>query len=52
MFIAERIIHSVREEEQTATLKEAADSLYEDYKNDPNLTAFTSLDYEEFYETR
>ena len=30
----------------------AASALYDDYANDRELTAFTSLDYENFYETR
>jgi len=30
----------------------AAESLFEDYKNDEELIAFTQLDYEEFYETK
>jgi hypothetical protein len=52
MLIVEKIIHSIREEEQKTILEKAADALYNDYKNDKNLTDFTSLDYEEFYEAR
>jgi hypothetical protein len=52
MLIVEKIIHSIREEEQKTILGEAADALYNDYKTDKNLTDFTSLDYEEFYEAR
>jgi hypothetical protein len=52
MFIVEKIIHSIREEEQTTMLREAAYFLYNDYKNDKSLVDFTSLDYEEFYETK
>jgi hypothetical protein len=52
MLIVEKIIHSIRENEQKTILKKAADALYDDYKNDKNLTDFTSLDFEEFYETR
>jgi len=33
------------------SLKEAAKLLYEDYKNDKNLTEFIQLDGEIFYET-
>jgi hypothetical protein len=32
------------------SLKEAAELLYEDYENDKNLTEFTKLDGENFYE--
>jgi hypothetical protein len=34
------------------SLKEAAELLYEDYKNDKNLTEFTRLDGESFYEAK
>lgn len=33
-------------------MKKAADTLYTDYKSDKELTAFTNLDFEDFYETR
>jgi hypothetical protein len=52
MLIVEKIIHSIRKEEQKTNLSKAADVLYNDYKNDKDLTDFTSLDYEEFYETK
>jgi hypothetical protein len=52
MFIAERILHSVREEGQRASLERAANSLSEDYRTDQHLTEFTQLDCEHFYETR
>jgi len=51
MLIAERIIHSIRQSEQPA-LKTAAECLYADYMTDENLTAFTQLDCENFYEAR
>jgi hypothetical protein len=52
MLIAEKIIHSIREEEQKTILRGAANALYNDYKNDKNLTDFTNLDCEGFYETK
>jgi hypothetical protein len=52
MLIVERIVHSIRAEEQKTILREAADVLYNDYKKDKLLTDFTSLDYEKFYETK
>jgi hypothetical protein len=52
ILIMEKIIHSIREEEQKTILGDAVDALYNDYKNDKSLTDFTSLDYEEFYEAR
>jgi hypothetical protein len=52
MFIAERIIRSVLAEDQNTLLKKAVTCLYDDYRTDKNLTAFTQLDFEDFYETR
>jgi len=52
MFIVEQIIRSIRLNNQENTLAVAADRLYDDYKNDKELTAFTQLDCEDFYEPR
>ncbi|GHT63370.1 hypothetical protein FACS1894110_01030 [Spirochaetia bacterium] len=52
MLIAEKIIHSVRKEETKSQLKLVAERLCADYKNDKELTIFTQLDGEDFYETR
>ena len=51
MLIAERILHSIRKKEQPS-LEMAAERLYMDYMTDENLTVFTQLDYEDFYEAR
>jgi hypothetical protein len=51
MLVAERIIHSVRQREQLS-LEAAAERLYEDYLTDERLTAFTTLDREDFHEAR
>lgn len=37
-------------EQRRAILQTAAEALAQDYENDPELTAFTALDGEEFYE--
>ena len=50
MLIVEYIIRSIRLEEQQS-LEKAADCLYDDYVNDRELTVFTRLDSEDFYET-
>jgi len=47
MFVAERIIHSMRQREQSS-IKMAAERLYDDYMTDENLTVFTQLDCENF----
>ena len=53
MLIAERIIHSIRQKEQSSmSLAAAAEHLYSDYLTDENLTLFTKLDCEDFYEAR
>jgi len=51
MLIAERIIHSIRKREHPS-LEMAAERLYADYVTDENLTVFTKLDCEDFYEAR
>ena len=51
MLIVEYIIRSIRYEEQQP-LEKAAERLYKDYLNDKELTVFTQLDCEDFYETR
>ena len=51
MLIAERIIHSMRRREQPSMVT-AVERLYEDYMTDKNLTVFTQLDCEDFYEAR
>ena len=51
MLIAEKIIHSIQHREQSS-MEAAAERLYADYMTDRNLTVFTQLDCENFYETR
>ena len=51
MLLVEYIIRSIRHEEQPS-LEKAAELLYDDYLNDKELTVFTQLDCEDFYETR
>ena len=50
--IIEEALASIRKEEMSAKMKEAANRLYDDYKNDSELTSFTALDSEGFYEPR
>lgn len=51
LFVIECTLKSIRIE-KSKHLKSAVESLYNDYKNDKELTAFTQLDKEPFYETR
>jgi len=52
MLIVEQLIRSIRLNNQDKTLEIAADRLYDDYKNDKELTIFSQLDCEDFYEPK
>ena len=52
IFVLEKTIHSIRKNEDAIQMQNAAKSLYHDYKTDKELTIFTNLDFEGFYETR
>ncbi len=52
MLIVEKTLRTIRESETRKRMFEAAESLLDDYRNDKELTAFTQLDYEGFYETK
>lgn len=52
IYVIERSIHLIVKEEEEDQMKQAADELYADYLSDGELTAFTNLDFENFYETR
>jgi hypothetical protein len=52
LLVIERTLKSIRTEKQKALKTAAVESLYDDYKNDKELTSFTQLDNEPFYETR
>jgi len=51
LFVIERTLKSIRTEKERS-LKTAVDNLYDDYKFDKELTVFTQLDKEPFYEAR
>ncbi len=51
-YVVEETIKSIKKEETSHQLEFAANALYSDYKNDKELTAFTSLDFEHFYEAK
>ena len=52
VYIAEQTLHSIRMEEQQSSMKAAADTMLKSYQTDKDLTTFTQLDCENFYETR
>ena len=49
--LIEKALKTLHESEDTQ-LEKAAYSLLADYNNDSNLTAFTSIDFDKFYEAR
>jgi len=50
--IIEKTARTIQNDDEQEQMKMAADRLYDDYKNDAELTSFTDLDLEDFYETR
>ena len=50
--IVQETIKEIREEEACAQTDLAVKLLYNDYVNDIELTSFTSLDFQDFYETK
>ena len=51
LLVIEKTLKAIRQESE-GTLDQAADSLYNDYKTDKELTLFNQLDSEPFYEAR
>ncbi len=51
-YVVEETIKSIKKEEMNHQMELAANELYSDYVNDKDLTAFTSIDFENFYETK
>jgi hypothetical protein len=52
IYVIEKTIRSIRKQENTNQMSKAANSLLSDYKTDTELTAFTNLDYDDFYEAK
>ncbi|MBE0655744.1 MAG: hypothetical protein IH594_18230 [Bacteroidales bacterium] len=52
IYVIERSMNLIRKQEDEVQMKKAADELYQDYLSDKELTEFTNLDFENFYETR
>lgn len=50
--LVEEALKSIEKEKLSSKLQYAAELLHEDYLSDVELTAFTTIDYEHFYETR
>jgi hypothetical protein len=52
MLVIERTLKSIRESELKKKMDKAVDSLLEDYRTDKELTIFTDIDFNNFYEAR
>ena len=52
IYVIEKAVHSLKEYENENRLLSAVEELYEDYKNDEELTSFTGIDSDDFYETK
>jgi hypothetical protein len=51
-YVVEETLKSIRKEETTYQIETTVEALYDDYLNNKELTAFTDLDLEDFYETK
>ena len=51
MYIAEMIIKSVRKKESKNQMQHATEQLYNEYATNKELTIFTNIDFDNFYET-
>lgn len=51
IYVIEKTLHSIRKQEDKYQLEKAAEALLPDYVSDLELTIFSNLDYEDFYET-
>ena len=52
IYVIEKAIQLIRKQEDAIQMKNAVNDLMADYKSDKELTAFTNMDMEDFYEAR
>lgn len=52
IYVLEKTLNSIRKNEESESLNKAAKLLFSNYVNDDELTAFSSIDFEDFYETK
>ncbi len=50
--IIEKTAKTIQLDDEKEQMRKVADQLCDDYKDDAELTVFTDLDLEDFYETR
>ncbi|MDQ5930074.1 MAG: hypothetical protein QG594_1857 [Bacteroidota bacterium] len=51
-YVVEETLKAIKQQETTNQMDLAVKLLYDDYTNNEELTAFTALDFESFYETK
>jgi len=52
IYVIEKAIKTIREQEEHSRMEEAANLLLNDYQSNYELTAFTQIDFDYFYEAR
>lgn len=52
MYVLEKTIHSIRFQDEKSKMELAAEKLRHEYQTNDELTIFTNLDLEDFYEAR
>lgn len=52
IIILEKVAKSIREQEESKVISTASEELFTDYLNDKDLTSFSNLDFEDFYEAK
>ncbi len=52
IYVVEKTIHSIRSQDDKNSMTKAANALYADYSTDSDLTAFSNLDFVDFYEAK
>ena len=52
ILIIEKTLKLIREREFKDRMRKAVEELHEEYKTNKNLTAFTDIDCDSFYETK
>jgi len=52
IYVIEKSIHSMRKYEELSQMEKAAELLLSDYNDDKELKAFTSIDFDVFYEAK
>lgn len=52
IYLIEKMLQSIRKKEEFSLMETAAEILYSNYKNDTELSVFTDIDLDGFYETK